>query len=119
MNLSLSPLKDLGFGIFRVLGAMMLDVGLLILIDEYQPQVLQDKCRANVRPLTIIVARETLSARTEINSSSNRNNVQRYLEQRSTTLGKRKGKRSQRIHMANTYLILTVRRARTQENGNS
>ena len=69
----------------------MLDVGLLILIDEYQPRVLQDKRRANVRPLTIVVARETLSARTEINSSSNRNNIQRYLEQRSTTL-EEKGK---------------------------
>ena len=64
MNLSLSLLKELGFGIFRVVGAMTLNVGLLILIDEYQLRVLQDKCRANVRPPTIVVARETLSART-------------------------------------------------------
>lgn len=69
----------------------------------------------NIREVMSVVTLGTLNARTEINSSSNGNNIQRYLEQRSSTLGKGKEKRSQRIHMMNTYLILGTQRARTRE----
>ena len=40
----------------------------------------------------IVVAREALNARTEINSLTNGNDIQRYLEQRRSTLGEKRGK---------------------------
>ena len=45
-----------------------------------------------VKTPTIAVARKTLNARTEVNSLTNRNDIQRYLEQRGATLGEKKGK---------------------------
>ena len=45
-----------------------------------------------VKTPTIAVARKTLNARTEVNSLTNRNDIQRYLEQRRSTLGEKKGK---------------------------
>ena len=49
-----------------------------------------------VKTPTIVVARKTLNARTEINSLTNGNNIQRYLEQRRSTLGEKRGKRVDR-----------------------
>jgi len=42
--------------------------------------------------------RETLNARIEVNLSSDRDNIQQYLEQRSTTLGKERQRRTQQTH---------------------
>ena len=61
-------------------------------IDDVEGTEIDEDGEKIVKTPTIAVARKTLNARTEVNSLTNRNGIQRYLEQRRSTLGEKKGK---------------------------